>query len=71
MLALEARYVPGLRKRGLADENNCVSFLVLTAKSGWLELPRELEAFPEIRRTIAQRTGRTVQQVLIQNLTQR
>lgn len=71
VLALEARYVPGLLKRGISDEGNCVSFLILTANSGWLELPKELEAFPEVRTTIAQRTGITVQQVLIQNLTQR
>lgn len=71
VLALEARYVPGLRKKGVADDGNCVSFLVLTAKSGWLELPKELESFAELRLRIAGRTGLGVQQVLIANLTQR
>lgn len=71
VMTLEARYVPGLRKRGVEDEGNCVSFLVQSLKGPLLELPKELESFAELRVLIEARSSRSARRVLIQNLTQR
>ena len=71
VMTLEARYVPGFRKRGVQDEGNCVSFLVQSLKGPRLELPKELESFAELRSLIEARSSRAARRVLIQNLTQR
>ncbi len=71
VMTLEARYVPGFRKRGVQDEGNCVSFLVQSLKGPRLELPKELESFAELRSLIEARSPRAARRVLIQNLTQR
>ena len=49
-----AQYVPGVRKRGIADEGNLVA-VVLTFARGRVSLPKELEGFRTVVAELKQR----------------
>jgi hypothetical protein len=70
VLILEARYVPGMFKKGLADEGNRVSLHVFDAKSH-VSLPREMDGFSELGPLLSQKTGLTERRVLIENASAR
>jgi hypothetical protein len=69
--ALEARYVPGLRKNGILDEGNRVSLVITTASGVRVDLPKELEGFVDLCSTVEQRSGKPVERTLVRNLMQR
>lgn len=71
VIAIESRYVPGLRKKGMNDEGNLVSASVLTRAHEPVKLPRELGELAGLLRVISERSGAPVNKVLIDNLTQR
>jgi hypothetical protein len=62
ILALEARYVQGMRKRGTADEGNRVS-----TGSGSFLVPKELDRAPQLWRVIEEKTAREPKKVLLVN----
>jgi hypothetical protein len=69
--ALEARYVPGLRKKGAADEGNRVALVITTKKGVSIDLPKELDQFFPLCHAIEQHTGKPVTKTVVQNLMQR
>ena len=73
IVAIEARYVPGLRKRGTNDERNVVAAWVLTRGQEPVKLPRELglRELAALLALIAERSGAPVNKVLVANLMQR
>jgi hypothetical protein len=69
--ALEARYVPGMRKRGVTDEGNRVSLVITTTGGARIDLPKELPGFFPLCATVEQRTGKPITRTLVQNLMNR
>ena len=55
ILLLEARYVPGMMKRGLADEGNRVSLHVFNERDH-VSLPREMEGFHALGKLLVEKT---------------
>jgi hypothetical protein len=73
VIAIESRYVPGLRKKGTADDGNIASAYILARGQQPVMLPRELGP-PELHdllKLVSARSGAPVTRVLIANLTQR
>lgn len=64
--ALEGRYVPGLRKRGPADEGNRVTLLVATAATSFT-IPKEIEGARDLWKVIEEKSGCEMKKVLVQN----
>lgn len=69
-LMLEARYVPGMLKKGLADEGNRVSLHVSSARNR-VSLPREMEGFLEVGKVLVERTKLVEKRVLIERVDRR
>jgi len=65
ILLLEARYVPGMLKRGLADEGNRVSLHVVDQRSNHVSLPREMEGFHALGKLLVEKTKLVEMRVLI------
>lgn len=70
ILMLEARYVPGMLKRGLADEGNRVSLHIFDARNH-VSVPREMEGFAELGTMLVKKTGLTEKRVLVETATAR
>lgn len=68
ILLLEARYVPGMMKRGLADEGNRVSLHVVDQRSNHVSLPREIEGFHALGKLLVEKTKLVEKRVLIARL---
>lgn len=70
ILLLEARYVLGMRKKGLADEGNRVSLHVFNQRDH-VSLPREMEGFHALGALLVKKTGLVEKRVLIAGLDKR
>jgi hypothetical protein len=73
VIAIESRYVPGLREKGTNDERNIVSAWVLTRSQEPVKLPRELglDELAMLLAVIAERSGAPVNKVLVYSLMDR
>lgn len=67
ILLLEARYVPGMMKKGLADEGNRVSLHVFSEREH-ISIPREMEGFSELGRLLVEKTKLVEKRVLVQSV---
>lgn len=67
---IDGQYVPGVRKKGVADEGNLVAIVVRYAK-GEVRLPKELDGFSAIKAELQARSKAPWNKVLIANLMQR
>ncbi len=68
--AIQAQYVPGASKKGLADEGNLVNLLV-TFRQGQVSLPHDLHDFPGLVAEMKRRIDAPWQRVLIATLVHR
>ena len=67
ILLLEARYVPGMLKKGLADDGNRVSLHVFSEREH-ISIPREMEGFSELGRLLVEKTKLVEKRVLVQSV---
>ena len=67
ILLLEARYVPGMLKKGLAEEGNRVSLHVFSEREH-ISIPREMEGFSELGNMLVQKTKLVEKRVLVQSI---
>jgi len=70
ILSLEARYVPGMWKKGLADEGNRVSLHVFSSRDH-VSIPREMEGFLGLGGLLVNKTGLLEKRVLIEGVSAR
>jgi hypothetical protein len=70
MVLLEARYVPGMWKKGLADEGNRVSLHVASEREH-ISIPRELEGFSELGALLVEKTKLVEKRLLVQSVNAR
>jgi hypothetical protein len=68
---IEARYVPGLRKRGAADEGNLVAVVITSKRGVHVHLPRELAEFRDIVSRLKKHSDAPVENVVVANVMQR
>jgi hypothetical protein len=68
VVALEARYVPGMLKKGAGDEGNRVALVITTSGGTRVDLPRELDAARDLWARVEQRTGKPLARTVVQNL---
>jgi hypothetical protein len=68
VVALEARYVPGVLKKGAGDEGNRVALVLTTSGGAQVDLPKELEGARDLWATVEQRTGKPLARTVVQNL---
>jgi hypothetical protein len=68
--AIEAYYVPGVRKQGAANPSNLVA-VVIHDSSGAVTLPKELDGFAELSEGLRNRTSCPWEPRLIAHLADR
>jgi hypothetical protein len=67
---IQAQYVPGVKKKGLADEGNLVT-VILTSPQAQVSLPHELHDFPGLVAELKRRSDAPWERVLIKTLMHR
>jgi hypothetical protein len=68
--SIEGQYVPGVLKKGTADEGN-LTMVIVESTGARVALPAELERFAAFRKQLERRTGVRWRRTLIANLTER